>query len=122
MKIAVEYDYWSYEANPEAGNTVRSVTFDPEEYLSFERNRRTEAQSLHSVFQGSDSISVCYEDLCEDPERVLAELQTFLRLEVIELKTSMKRSNPDSLRSLVTNFDDLKPFFERSGEEWMLDP
>ncbi|HEY9549062.1 MAG TPA: hypothetical protein VIR45_06130, partial [Kiloniellaceae bacterium] len=61
-------------------------------------------------------ISVCYEDLVQDPHRSLAAVLDFLDLRHFPLQTALRKQNPGRLVDLMTNYHDMKAAF--SGTAW----
>ena len=62
-------------------------------------------------FQDHDVFDLAYETLVENKGDTLTALQRFLGVRPTELSTGMKKINPDSLRELLDNFDELKENF-----------
>ena len=60
---------------------------------------------------------VYYEDLVRDRDNVLNEVQSFLKVTSARLTSPLRKQNRYSLREQLTNYDELKEYFQNS--EWV---
>lgn len=59
------------------------------------------------VFRDQPRLGVWYEDMVDRQEDVFGEVQSFLGLEPRRLSVSLRRQNPEPLRDLIENYDEL---------------
>ena len=61
-----------------------------------------------NIFAASHMITVWYEDLVRDPETEIRKITDFLHVQPHVPKTFLKKQNPEPLRTLLTNYDELQ--------------
>jgi|CXWL01.1.fsa_nt_gi hypothetical protein len=76
----------------------------------FERCRRDTARG-DALAHGHETCTVYYEEILADRPAVFERVQRFLGVESVDLFVSLKRQNPEPLRQLVANFDELRVAF-----------
>ncbi|MEX0785219.1 MAG: hypothetical protein WD939_01140 [Dehalococcoidia bacterium] len=79
------------------------------------------AASLEERFQDHPMLTVLYEDLARDRDVVFAKAQSFLGIEPAPLHVNLQKQNPQPLRELVANYDELAASLRDSPGAWMLD-
>lgn len=116
-KLAGIQDVWrvpSSESLNAANNNA--VTFTPEELEEgFKQTREWEKQG-DEMFRKNSMASVYYEDLVNDPEGAFLKITDLLSVHYLHPRTNLRKQNPERLRDLVINYDELKSAF--SGTEW----
>jgi hypothetical protein len=83
------------------------VAVSPEELLEFTVQMNMRAKSFDELFQQHPSMTVFYEDLVDQPETAYGRAQTFLGVEPASLTVTLRRQNPEPLRELIENYDEL---------------
>ena len=118
-KIAGIHDVWRVPST-EKHKTVKktSVTFTPAELEEGFRETRKWEEEGDTMFAKNRMVSVCYEDLVDDPERQFHGITDLLGVHHIKPTTNLIKQNPESLRDLVANYDELKSEFH--GTEWQI--
>jgi hypothetical protein len=76
----------------------------------FERSRREEARG-DAIAEGHPTLQVSYQDLLEHREAEFARIEDFLGVERAKLVVSAQRQNPEPLRTLIHNYDELRGAF-----------
>ena len=116
-KIASKTDVWK-----EANASGRSDTFDRKVSLSkeeceesFDKTRSWETEG-DTRFSNNALLQISYEDLSNDYQNQMQRVQIFLDVTPIELQPQTQRQNPESLRELIINYDELKKTF--AGSPW----
>ena len=117
-EIAGKTDKWTT-----TGNTVpvneRTICLSPEDCLkAFEETRQWE-NHFNDFFNnnnGGRNYDVYYEDLITNTDDELKKILHFLNQDEYELKTSLKKQNPEPLNKLISNYDELKNHFQ--GTQW----
>lgn len=116
-KIAEKQDSWELK-NPTVplDKNEKCVDFTFSELENaFKKTREWEIHG-DKIFEKHRLISVYYEDIVKDPENTLEKVIRFIGVDNLSLKTNLRKQNPERLRDLVTNYDELKSAF--SGTEW----
>lgn len=115
-KIAGYRDLWYDKVEQQNMADDKAVAFTPEELrCGFEQTRQWEAWG-DKKFANHPLISVYYEELANAPEAAFREVTNFLGVGNASPKTTLKKQNPESLRDLLSNYDELKSAF--SGTQW----
>lgn len=60
------------------------------------------------------TFEIIYENFTNLPQQILTELQTFIGVNYIDLKTQMTKNENRKLSEVITNFDELKSHFDKS--------
>jgi hypothetical protein len=93
-KITNVFNVWEGTDAPAAPRITLSPAECEREFLHTEQRY----DRFDKLFQKHDVFNLTYEELIDDKERYLTEIQAFLGLEPVALRTGMKKINPDSLR------------------------
>ena len=116
-KIAGQQDVWVLKSNEtDKASGRKSVTFTREELAAGFRETRDWEDSAESRFPDQKFLSVDYEGLVKEPESEFERITGFLGLPLFPPKTFLRRQNPESLKDLIENYDELKADF--SETEW----
>jgi LPS sulfotransferase NodH len=117
-KIAgVKKAYIQRRSSTEAAGAEKTVAFTLEELeKSFGATRNAEIAGARK-FKNHPLLNLYYEDLTADPAGAFRKITEFLNVEYVEPKTEMRKQNPESLRKLISNYDELKAGFSES--EWL---
>ncbi len=83
----------------------------------------TEVTSAHfeELFRQHPSLTVFYEDLSGDGMPTFDAPQRFLGAEPKPLTITLRRQNPEPLRELLENYDELREAFRDTPYEWMFE-
>jgi hypothetical protein len=92
------------------------VAVAPEELFDFIVRTRIRSGNWDELFHAHPKLEVFYEDLLDRREAVFAEAQPFLGVEAAPLTVSLRKQNPEPLRELVENFDELYDAFKHAPE------
>jgi hypothetical protein len=76
----------------------------------FKQTRAWE-QAAMNRFRNHPTLQISYEDLVGHAREANAKLLGFLGLPEGTLRTGLRQQNPESLRELITNYDELKSAF-----------
>lgn len=116
-KIAANKKFWmSTESTDTVKLSERIVTLTEEELRDgFEYTKRR-INKAEQMFCSHPFLTLFYEDLLDDIESNLRDTCKFLGVRYRPLKTPLKRQNPESMRDLVINYEELKSAFQ--GTEW----
>ena len=116
-KIATNQKIWrSIESKDTGKLPERIVTLTEKELRDgFEYTKRW-INKAEQMFCAHPFLTLYYEDLLDDLESNLRDTCKFLGVRYRPLKTPLKRQNPESMRDLVINYEELKGVFQ--GTEW----
>jgi hypothetical protein len=90
---------------------AKAVTLSPEECQFGFTWLREQADDYAERFRGHPVLDVYYEDLVDATGRTLRQVQDFLHLDPWPLTTATRRQNPEPLRALIVNYDELYEAF-----------
>lgn len=94
-----------------AGGERAPVTLTRDECDGWFRFVQTQEVAFESAFESHKRWTLYYEDIMERPEREYRQLLEFLGLEPEKLSTATRRQNPEPVRDLVANYDELREAF-----------
>lgn len=79
---------------------------------------QVEHDSAHyeGLFRGHPLLTVYYEDLLQDRDQVFDQVQSFLGVKPRPLSVTTGRQNPEPLRELIENYDELYEAFKDTPE------
>ena len=90
------------------------VSLSVEELRRFIVQMERDAAHYDYFFREHPVLTVYYEDLLEHREEVFAQAQAFLGVKRRRLKVAVRRQNPQPLRELLENYDELNEAFRRT--------
>lgn len=116
-KIAEAQDVWTGTAYDGAGDVrSKSVRFTRQELEEgFSRTRAWEHAAVER-FGDHPFLSVTYENLVRDMSAAFARVLAFLDIPYIEPTTKLQKQNPEKLRDLIANYDEMKDAF--AATQW----
>lgn len=126
FQIAARTAVWSVTGVRDAGSTLeageRSIAIEPG---TFYRQMQGSARWFQTCAQASDGLprlEVCYEDLAADLDGELRRIAEFLGAGEPDREDPprLRKQNPESLRTLITNFDEISDFLHDVGLEEFL--
>jgi len=85
------------------------------------RDSRDTFALLEECLRGRSVLRLSYEDdIAGGPERAYRRVCEFLGLQPSEVSVLLRKTNPFSLREMVTNFEDLERALAGTEFAWML--
>jgi hypothetical protein len=97
------------------------VTVSPEELFDFVVRTRIRTRNYDDLFNEHPKLAVSYEDLVDHREDVFREVQSFLSIEPGPLTVTLRRQNPEPLRELIENYDELYEAFKDTPQAAFFD-
>lgn len=94
----------------------RAVTITPEECREFFAKETVDNAHYDERFSGHEMHILYYEDLVDHFDSTLNEVQTFLGLKPRRLVPLTRKQNPEPLRELIANYDELYAAFADTPE------
>jgi len=77
------------------------------EIIAFEEQHRREAMKMDALIRGHQVMTLLYEDMAHDRDMAFDSVQRFLGVRPRRLKVGLRRQNPEPLRELIANYDEL---------------
>lgn len=116
-EIATNQGVWK-TSDPGSFDQARrkQVSFTVDELATgFAKTRQWERDG-DALFRDHPLLSIHYEDLVADTEATFRRVTDFLGVPFVQPRTSLVRQNPETVRDLVSNYEELRAAF--SGTEW----
>ncbi len=115
-KIAGIRNSWTGTRFDQADHGTKSVTIAADELAEgFEQTWEWQ-QAATARFASHHVLGISYEELVRSPQDSQASLCRFLGVSPGEARTNLSQQNPERLRELIKNYDDLKEHF--AGSRW----
>lgn len=116
-KIASTQKVWATKsAKRHSASRNKSVSFTTGELEQGFKKTRAAEDKGDKEFSNHPLVTVYYEDLVINPEGEFGKVTEFLGVKYVPPKTHLKKQNPESLKVLIKNYNELKSAF--SGTEW----
>lgn len=115
-RIAGRSDAWSRRRGREAPVERRRVRFTAEDLQRRLRQTRAWERAAEVRWRGPGYLDVTYEDLATDPVMVSERVQRFLGVEPRATRSPLRRQNPEPIRELLENYEELREAF--ASTEW----
>jgi hypothetical protein len=98
-----------------------SVRLSVEECKAYFMATKSAISRHEELFRDHDKMSVFYEEILSSRDEVFARAQSFLGVEPRTLTVDLRKQNPDDLRALIENYEELrKAFADTEYEEFFL--
>ncbi len=91
-----------------AGAPAETVTMSVDDCRTTLNFVRRQEQRYDDYFAEHAKLTLFYEDLVKQPEELFGEIQSFLGVEPRPLEMGLRRQNPQPLRELLGNYDELR--------------
>jgi len=114
-RIAMATGRWQ-RWNADEPTTSLTVEVEPNEVMADMEEMQRRYDLVAKQFAGCESCVCSYESIRDDFHPRMAELQTFLDLEVRELRPATHRQETRAVRDIVINYDELAA--RLAGTEW----
>lgn len=101
--------WWSLKSSPQ---TTSAVYLDPAECCRYFHKLDSFAAQADTAFAGHPKINVMYEDVIEKQHDTLQQIFAFLKVLPEPVATRMKKQNLASPREAVSNYQELKRYFQ----------
>jgi DNA invertase Pin-like site-specific DNA recombinase len=99
----------------------RQATISEDEFRTFIATNEATSDSFDSLFREHPVLPMSYEDLLEDSADTFGRAQRFLDIEPKPLTVTLRRQNPEPLRDLLQNYDELCEAFRDTPYAWMFE-
>lgn len=92
-----------------------------QELLNFISRTEIAGRHFESQFRKHPTLALFYEDMIVQRDSVYKRTQLFLGVEPRSLTTTLRRQNPEPLRELLANYDELYDTFRHTPHAWMFE-
>lgn len=99
----------------------RPVTLTKQECLDFFSEVERDSAHYGGLFGDHAQLTLYYEDLVQEHKHLFGEVQSFLGLKPKSLAPTTRRQNPEPLRELIANYDELYAAFRDRPERAFFD-
>jgi LPS sulfotransferase NodH len=107
-KISLKTDIWGLHTTQELlPSSQKSITIDPGEAQAFAKTLSEDEKRIHQRFRQKKYIHLTYEQLQSSPSDSLEKICSALSLSYVPMQTRYRKSNPEPLEILVSNYQDL---------------
>ncbi len=97
------------------------VTISPEECYTFMVETNMKTARYDELFGDHPKLTLFYEDMVDRRDDLFAEAQSFLGVEPGPLTVTIRRQNPEPLRELIENYDQLYAAFKDTPQAAFFD-
>lgn len=97
------------------------VTVTKDELFKFIVKEKLTATHYDDRLGAHPKLTLFYEDLLTQREKVFNQVQSFLGVEPRPLAITLRRQNPEPLRDLLENYDHLYEAYRNTPHAWMFD-
>jgi hypothetical protein len=111
-------------ARPEpaaAGDPPRRVTIPVDEAYEFMVATGLRYENFDALFERHPALQVYYEDMIAGRDAVFREVQSFLGVAPAPLEVTLRQQNPEPLRDLLENYDELYEAFRHTPQAAFFD-
>lgn len=117
-KIAEQNAAWM--STHKSQNATKQVRFEADELQHLFEQTQQRVDDGDTLFENHPKISIYYENLVSDP-KVYQSVLEFLDVPYVAPKSVLKRQNPEPLKALLENFEELKTAFADSRWSHLFD-
>lgn len=103
--------WWSLKSSSQ---TIPPVHLEPEECCRYFENLSSAAAEADAAFAEHPKINVIHEDLIESQQDTMQQVFAFLKVPHKPVATRMKKQNLASPRETVSNYEELKSYFQHT--------
>jgi LPS sulfotransferase NodH len=104
-----------------AAKAKKPITVDVDEFVGLVKQTKGWERSAPEMFPGRPLMDIYYEDVVADPQTQFARVLEFLDLPPHQPKTHLRRQNPESMRALIENYEELAEKLTAAGFGDLLD-
>lgn len=97
---------------PAGDGAPRRVTIPVDECYQFMVSTGLRYGNFDKLFERHPTLQVYYEDMAGDRDAVFRDAQSFLGVEPAPLEVTLRQQNPEPLRDLIENYDELFEAFK----------
>ena len=119
-QIADKTNRWSNLNKKKLHVTNKQVELDVNLCLNeFEKTRDSE-NKIRNELQRDFFLELTYEDMAKNIPEMIENIFDFLKVEYVQVKSSHKKQNSESLEELITNYREVKGVLEKSEWSYLL--
>jgi len=98
------------------------IDFDSKPLIEYLKDYDQQFEVLGELLKNKTNYLKLYyeDDIQEDPQKAYINVCNYLNISHLELNTSLKRTNPFKIETMVENFKELESYLKNTPYEWML--
>ena len=103
-QIAEKTNSWTNKKSTKKNTTDKQIELDIDDCLNeFESTRKSE-EKVKNDFSRDHFLELTYEDLAKNNQKAMNQVFNFLDINSIEVKSSFKKQNSETIKDLVINY------------------
>lgn len=114
-QIALKTNVWSTSEVGKSTKTDKRIEVDVEDCLADFENVRSWGEKTSKQFEAHDLLELTYEEMIKDNGATMNEVFEFLGVAKHPVKSILKKQNPEALKDIVSNFEELKSALTMAG-------
>jgi LPS sulfotransferase NodH len=107
MKIAQKTDIWKESGETANPASDKRVEISAEECIAFFDRATAQEQETDEKFVARPLMRISYEELANGYDEVMRGVQAFLGVRQINLASMTRKQNPEALRHLILNYEEI---------------
>jgi len=118
--IALKTKEWSSVDEKENGIDCKKVHIDFEKLFKDFETINNNITETRKTFQNHDFVEILYEDLIKERDITLENILTFLGVPQRKLNSRLEKQNPEKIKNLVSNYEELHKKLVNTEYSFML--
>lgn len=119
--IANKSQTWRIDEDYQRTAIDKRVTVDLEKLFAFIRKVENYIDNTNDMFKDHQMLEVKYKELTFDRDKTLNKVLDFLNLPSMKLKSPLLKQNPEEIKSLVVNYEEIHSALINTPYAFMLD-
>lgn len=119
--IAGKTDKWSSQGNNKVALENKKVQIDVNELLSDIKTTKNYIQKTQKAFKNHDLYEVSYQELVTNRANTMECIFNFLQVSKFAPKSDLKRQNPEPIKDIVLNYDEVYSKLVNTDYAFMLE-
>jgi LPS sulfotransferase NodH len=109
LEIAFKTGQWTKSKNNSSVPTEKRVKLEPSKLIKRLEQIEEGECATRARFRDRETLEIVYEDLVQNPKQIFATVGAYLGVDGIDpQKIRLKKQNPESLRQLISNYDEVE--------------
>ena len=106
--IAEKTDIWSTKSEREIGVNEKKVSVDVLKVIEDFETTSEHIKKTKDLFKNHEVLDVYYENLVNNQEEETVKILRFLGAQQMNLKSQLKKQNPEKLKNLISNYEEVR--------------
>jgi len=122
LEIAMKTNVWYRYGDELSNKKIKRVTLDAEKIVQRIEEIQTLEKLSRSRFKGWDLLELTYENLVRNPVQEFDRVTSFLNIGNIDVAAiNLRRQNPESLKNLVENYNEISSILHETEFSMLLE-